>query len=216
MKKKIGIFGGSFDPPTQAHLQVGEELLDKGVVNEVWYMPALHTSHGKVLSSFDARVDMLMRMISSSTFHFGELHMTRWEAHIDDNNGRTLDTMTKFLKEYNKTHPDCEFYFIVGMDNALNIHKFYKWHDLINLMPFIILDRTNNRGDKINHYNPNGLWFNKEPHIYVDDIEIMEASSTQVRNELSLMNEWGLSATFFEMCNRDVFKYIIEKGLYEN
>jgi len=217
VKTRVGIFGGSFDPPTNAHLQVGEQLVDKKIVDEVWYMPALSTSHGKQLVDFQDRVDMLYELISNSDY-FNELHVCLYEKQCDSN-GRTLDTMTQFIQYYSQSSIDYEFYFIIGMDNALNIHKFYRWNDLINLMPFIVLDRKNNRGGKIGKINhtTDELWFNRNPHIYVDDIEIMGASSTQIRNELCMMYSahGGLSATFFEMCNFNVFKCIIDKGIYK-
>lgn len=198
---KIGVFGGSFDPPTKSHLRIAEQLLEKSIVDRVLFMPAYETSHGKQLSSFLDRHALLFELCWESEYETG-IFISSFES--QGTNGKTFDVMTSFLSECDDGDT---YYFIMGMDNAVNIQSFYRWKDLIKLMPFIVLNRNGIVCD-------DELWFKKEPHQYVNNIEIADASSTQIRNELKNMYTDGLSQRFFEMCDVSVFKYIMREGMY--
>jgi len=56
-KTRIGIFGGSFDPPTKGHLHIAEHLLDSDVVDEVMFVPA-YKSYSKTENRY---VGIIMR-----------------------------------------------------------------------------------------------------------------------------------------------------------
>ena len=86
------------------------------------------------------------------------------------------------------------------------IPEFTNGDKLMETIPFIVLDRYD--------INCDDVWFKKEPHIYVKESNIIDASSTHIRNELSMMYHMGLSSGFFPMINRNVFKYIIKHNLY--
>jgi len=49
IKTNVAILGGAFDPITIGHVQVAEQVLAKGLVDEVWFMPCFKHRFGKRL-----------------------------------------------------------------------------------------------------------------------------------------------------------------------
>ncbi|WP_265181960.1 nicotinate-nicotinamide nucleotide adenylyltransferase [Geomicrobium sp. JCM 19055] len=47
MRRKVGILGGTFDPPHYGHLVLAEQVLDQTQVNEIWFMPTNVPPHKK-------------------------------------------------------------------------------------------------------------------------------------------------------------------------
>jgi len=190
---KIGIFGGSFDPPTNSHLYVGEDLLEKGYLDAVWYLPCYNSLHGKNVTNGDIRLNMIERLICKSRFN-NEISkrdgLSVCEFEIQNKmTGRSLDVITKMFAYYRTNgYADDEFYMIIGMDNAKNIHKFAEWKQVIAMAPFIVLNRKGCESTQ--------TWFKEKPHIFANDINVPEMSSTMIRDAVMVMTEKGLQKNF--------------------
>ena len=112
MKRKVGLFGGSFDPVHRGHLALAQYLLECGAVEEVWLMvsPLNPLKSGAQLSPDAERLEMARLAAADvpgvvvSDF---ELHLPR-----PSYTWRTLRTLRE-------AHPDIEFSLIVGADNWL-------------------------------------------------------------------------------------------------
>lgn len=66
--KKIGIFGGTFDPPHNGHLLMANEVLYQAGLDEIWFMPNQippHKQNEDYTDSFH-RVEMLKLAIQSN------------------------------------------------------------------------------------------------------------------------------------------------------
>lgn len=189
---KIAILGGSFNPIGNHHIDIANKLTT--IMDEVWLMPCYTSTTGKKLESNEHRVNMCNMAITN--LDNPKIKLCLFE--IDNkSNGKTYDVMKPFYKLYETQKHT--FYFVIGMDNALTIHTWDNYIDLIKLVPFIVLNR--------NGYNNSGKkWFNKSPHIYLDDVETLDGSSTMIRN--NLLN--GITPEI----DLDVYKYIMTNKLY--
>lgn len=215
MGNKIGIFGGSFDPPTKAHLQIGEDLILKGYLDAVWYLPCYQSLHGKKLTDADIRIDMLWHFIGESKLCTDDMspddlkHQGLWVCPYEIENkmaGRTIDVIEKMFKYYKENgHADDEFYMIIGMDNAENIHRFVEWEKVISA-PFIVLNRDGCESTQ--------TWFKEDPHVFADDICVPNISSTMIRNAIRVMKVQGLKPEFFDWCLTSILADIIDWRLY--
>lgn len=119
MKRKIGILGGTFDPPHLAHLYIAESALRYAGLEKVYFMPALnppHKTENKV-SSYDERYQMTKCCIKDNL----KFEMCDAEKIIGLSKSYTADTL-KYLKTQN---PNIDIYFIVGMDSLYMMHT---WH----------------------------------------------------------------------------------------
>ena len=89
--------------------------------------------------------------------------------------GRTHELMQGLTSEF----PDYDFLIVIGLDNALEIEKWYKWKELIHEFPFIIFPRKL-QSDYRFYIGPD-YWFNKSHHIHAYHIEADDISSTKYR-----------------------------------
>lgn len=193
-KIKVGILGGSFDPPTKSHIRVANHLVQQGVVDQVWLMPCYVSYYDKQMVDADMRLQMCR--LETDTCEGLETcdFEVRYKLKM-----QTYDIMIKFLEEYDTDI--YQFYFIMGMDNGNKIHTWDGWEELTNLIPFIIVPRKGyNKDVSID-------WYHKLPHLFVNSIEEDDGSSTRVRKEIK---EKGSSS----LISDTVGKYIIEHKLY--
>src|SRR5699024_3722169 len=106
--RRIGILGGTFDPPHIGHLIIAEEVRAAQNLDEVWFIPSYEPphKHRAFVDSAD-RVEMVKRAIAGNPyFSINTIEVNRLGKSY------TFDTM-KLLKEEN---PDASFYFIIGAD----------------------------------------------------------------------------------------------------
>ncbi len=207
---RVGLFGGSFDPPTLGHLNIAEQLIEQDVVDEVIFVPSYRSYHGKSYHATpDQRLDMLGLLIDSSSYSSVLYHSNFEIKH--KMNSSTFDYVTKFMDSVSDRNDinDNEFKFIIGMDNALMIDTFINWEELIKTIPFIVVNRDTVPPEM-------SQWFDKSPHEYVNvGSNFSECSSSQIRKEIEMVDGNGLCSGFMsELCNINVFAYILNNELY--
>jgi|TARA_R110000744_G_scaffold240351_2_gene357778 nicotinate-nucleotide adenylyltransferase len=112
--RKIGIFGGTFDPPTIGHLLIAQEILEHMELDEVWFMPAGEPD-GKVNSTEKFhRVIMTEAAIRSQRkFVLNTLEVDRPGL------THTVDTFETLAIDF----ADTNFYYIVGSDTFNDMHN---------------------------------------------------------------------------------------------
>lgn len=166
--KKVAIFGGAFDPPTIGHLKTARYILKHSGVDEVWALPCGKHRYGKHMASFETRIQLL-----ECTFErYQDIHVSSYEK--DKKLPGDTYSLVNALKS-DIEYQDYEFYFVIGVDNANTIEKWYRWEELIEEVPFIVISRA---GEV-----PKVDWFKEKPHIDLSTakLEIPEISSTMAR-----------------------------------
>ena len=208
-KVRIGLFGGSFDSVTKAHIYVAEELIHQGVLDYVEFVPAYVSYHGKSYCAHPRdRIDLLWAAIGESKYH-EKLSVNTFEI---DNKMKTCtyDFVEKYLETVD--NDDYQYYFIFGGDNAKKIPNFRSGSHggkIIDLIPFVVVSRGKDDVSKIE-------WCSKEPHICVNITDRYHScSSTNIRKAIRNINEQGLPPEFLRdwIC-WSVFAYIMEGELY--
>lgn len=187
--KKIGILGGTFDPPHIGHLIIANEVLHHEKLDEIWFMPNQEPPHkiktGNV--SNDDRVNMLQLAISGhNNFHIQTIELER------EGKSYTFDTMN-LLKN---TYPELAFYFIIGADMVEYLPKWYKINELLEIVQFISVNRPDYKMETMYPVR----------YVNVPDINI---SSNLIRNRLKNRE----TITF--LVRDEVKRYIEENRLYE-
>lgn len=132
--KKIGILGGTFDPPHNGHLLIANEVLHALSLDEIWFMPNQEPPH-KLKSNGASTLDRLnmleLAIAGHPNFYIEKIELER--------SGRsyTIDTM-KLVKE---KYPMFEFYFIIGADMVEYLPKWSKIDELIRMVQFVGVNR---------------------------------------------------------------------------
>ncbi len=193
MAKKIGLFGGSFNPPHKAHINLIKSILKEKLVDEVWVFS--NRSHfRKNLIPLRHREKMLqiaLAPIRSSKVKF----VSNASMPFDVSNPSSL----YIYRQYKKYFPDKKFYLIGGSDLLLETKDWEGGGKVEDVIKFLIVLRT---GYPIKFKRPDWLYFLKDvkPHC----------SSTQIRKML----QEGLSVKKFIIPK--VEQYIKKNKLYFN
>lgn len=129
---KIGIFGGSFNPPHKMHKKIAKVLIKKGYVDKVIFVPTgMKYEYKTNLISNEKRVDMLSLMIEK------EKNMAISKYELQQKPIYTYET----LKHFKKRYKDDEIYFICGTDNLSYIDKWKNGKDILKNYKLLVIKR---------------------------------------------------------------------------
>lgn len=134
MAKKVGIYGGTFDPIHCGHLILSREALEKLALDQIIFVPAAISPHKINMSPADpsVRAEMLRAAIEGETqFCLDELELERPTPSF------TFDTM----KELKKRHPHHQFFYLIGSDNLPRLNTWHRIAELRELVQFVVLHR---------------------------------------------------------------------------
>ena len=171
--KKIGLLGGSFNPAHKGHKHIALLALEHYGLDEIWWL----VTPQNPLKDTDDMAPYAERFASVEKIIDGYPDMVATHLERDLETTYTYETV-KGLKQH---FPQTDFLFICGMDNALIFHKWDRWHDLLDLIPFTFIDRPgsveiveNCPLKQVTH--PNLHWLHGE--------EMIDISSTQIRKAI--------------------------------
>ncbi len=185
--KKVGILGGTFDPPHIGHLIIAEEVRTALSLEEVWFIPTYTPPH-KNASQTEAhhRIQMTELAIKSNpNFKLNSIEIER------SGKSYTIET----IKKLNLLHPDCDFYFIIGADMVEYLPNWHQVDELVKLVQFVGVKRS-------------GYELQTEYDIVKVDIPLIDISSTMVRERLRN------NKTVNYIVPEAVFAYIRGESLY--
>ena len=130
-KIKIGILGGTFDPAHKGHLLISKEAKKRfNLKNIIWAITKKNPFKDKSESSLKNRMHFAKKLIDKNDY----IKVKFYEEKICSN--RTID-LIKYLNKDNKF----EIYFIMGADNLVNFHKWYKWKSISQKCNILVFDR---------------------------------------------------------------------------
>lgn len=130
---KIGIFGGSFNPPHKMHLNIGLELINKGYVDKVIYVPTGNRYNKKDLVDAKYRLEMLKLMISN----YNNLSVSDYEIK------KALTYTYQTLDYFKSIKQNDEIYFICGLDNLKEIKAWKCYEYILSVYKLLVINRNN-------------------------------------------------------------------------
>lgn len=133
--KKIGLFGGTFNPIHLGHLRSAEEICESFALDRVIFIPASYPPHkdkGDILPA-SLRGEMVRLAIADNPrFAFSEVELQR------PGKSYSVETIAHFRQQYG---PETELYFILGLDAFLEINTWKEYAALFALCHFIVMTR---------------------------------------------------------------------------
>jgi nicotinate-nucleotide adenylyltransferase len=130
--QRIGLFGGTFDPPHEAHLAACLLAMKRLDLDRVWWLvtPGNPLKDTMGLAPLDERVEAARELVRHP-----RIDITGIEAEIGVR--YSYDTIRYLVSHC----PGARFVWIMGADNLRTFHRWQKWRAITKLVPIAVIDR---------------------------------------------------------------------------
>ncbi len=129
--QRIGLLGGSFDPPHAGHAHISRWALKAFRLDQVWWL----VSPGNPLKT-DAPADMARRLAASREIaRHPRIRVTDIEARLGTR--YTAATLTELARRYRGVR----FVWLMGADNLRGFHRWDRWDEILRMVPVGVLAR---------------------------------------------------------------------------
>lgn len=176
-RKRIGIMGGTFNPVHMVHLILAENAYRAYDLDEIIMLPNGDPPHktGMEITPAADRLAMLELAIKDIPyFRISEMEIKR--------RGYSYSSVT--LEELHKTHPNTDYYFIMGADSVFQIET---WHDPATVMANCIILASIRNHTPVEELEKQMDYLKKTygADIRLLDIPDLELSSSEIRRRVN-------------------------------
>jgi nicotinate-nucleotide adenylyltransferase len=196
---RLGIFGGTFDPPHIAHLVLAAEAQAQLSLNKVLWVLTLNPPHkeSQSISELIHRQEMLQAAIDPDpNFKLSRVDIDRPAPHY------AVDTMQILRSE----HPSAELIYLMGADSLLNLNTWYKPNEFIMQCDGIgVMGRP---GWNLNAVDYEQYESGLASKAIIIDTPLIEISATQIRQRIRQNRPYRY------LVPREVYDIIWKRNLY--
>ena len=167
MKKKTGIFGGSFNPIHVGHIALARQLLKCAGLHEVWFVvsPQNPWKSEQELLDDESRLNMVRIALRDEE----NLLASDYEFHL-----QRPSYMLNTLRHLSEDYPEREFVLLIGGDNWAQFDKWYGYQEILSNYSIVVYPRRGEHAEE-----------KKLPeNVSVVDTPLLDISSTEIRNRI--------------------------------
>lgn len=195
--KKVGILGGTFDPPHNGHVDMCCRVKQEFALDEVCMMPSGTPPHKRGITPKEMRLRMTRMCAERAGIGVLDIEVKRTGYSY------TADTI-EALREKN---PETEYFFIIGADTVFELCSWHEFEHLLKIAKLICVRRQNNDLLKLSAEISRLKW-DYGAQILLSDYTGLYVSSSYIRER----SEKGRSIE--GLVPKEVEEYIIANGLY--
>jgi len=190
---RIGLFGGTFDPPHKAHTELAKKVSEDFSLDRVIFIPAGNPPHKQEYKKTDKhhRFNMVKLAIGDNE----KFALSDYDIKNEKPNYSYLT-----IEHFKKTYPDDEIFFIIGADSLRDFPFWKNYKELLSMCKFIVVPRPGI--SEIDYYKNFDKDDDLSAFLLLKDFSY-DLSSTDLRHNL---NEYELP--------HGVYEYIKEHRLY--
>ena len=200
---KIGIYGGTFDPPHIGHINACKAFVENVELDVLYVIPVFMPPHKEKISSTDTNSRFEMSKIAfsdlSSKVVVSDIEIKR------EGKSYTADTIRYFKENYQNP----EIYFLCGTDMILTMDFWYKPEYIFQNATIVYVRRESEAenskkiADKCAYYKEKF-----DAKIIYLDIEALDISSTEIREAIKEKSKLK------ELVTDNIYDFIVENKLY--
>ena len=203
MNKRIGLFGGTFDPVHMGHINAATALFKKLKLDKLFLIPAFISPLKKKIKPIDHGHRLKMLKIAIQEYDF--LNVSDYELKKSE-----ISYSFYTLNYFKKNYVNSNLFFLLGSDSLLYLDKWFKIDEIFNLCNVVIYSRpnyenisnlllkSNLKNYQKNHINKNIVKINSE-----------KISSSQIRQKILLKKD------ITNYLLPEVYSYIVSNNLYK-
>jgi nicotinate-nucleotide adenylyltransferase len=197
--RRLGIFGGTFDPPHHGHLWLATLATDEMSLDRVLFVPAAQPPHkpGRPIASPTDRLVMTRLAIADEpSFELSPLEMERTGPSY------TIDS----VEELQRVYPDASLFLIMAADSLSQIDTWREPDRLLSLIEWVVGPRPGSPGPR-----PEALRERFGPaseRIHLLNGPSLDVSSSEIRRRVAT----GHAIRY--LVPRAVHDFIVDRGLY--
>lgn len=184
-RRKVGLYGGSFNPVHGGHKHVALSALQKLDLDEVWVL----VSPGNPLKAENSDMAPLQIRCEKTTAFLQHPRIKVMIIEEELNTRYSADT----IKKLKQNMPLVDFTWIMGADNAHIFHHWGRWREIVSSLPIAIFARTGYSKGKRNYRvmsefkrfetSPKKLVKSHPPALCFVDVVRHPASATLIRSQ---------------------------------
>lgn len=218
--RRAAIYGGTFDPVHNGHIEVAGRILELFELDEVIFVPACvppHKREAGITSAFHR-----FAMLALATQHDERLRISTLELDAPDR-PYAVDTVARMQSEIGTNR---RLFFVLGADSWLEITSWHQWQRLLEMCDLIVGTRP---GYELSGRIPTGvanvvdargmdkqqvsglLNIDGEPRVFLTDAAMSDVSATAIR----AATRSGDTKNLREMVSPQVADYIEKHELYQ-
>ncbi len=198
--KRLGILGGTFNPPHNGHIYIAQQARLKAGLERVLFIPCGNPPH----KSVDGEVDALIRLEMTRLAIMNEPYFELCDAEVrSEKKSYTANTL-KYLKAL---YPECELCFIVGGDSLDYMEAWYHPEVIFSLAEVVAVSRKGLNNSAARE-KAQELQMRYGAKITLIEVEPLDISSSEIRQ----MIRCGEDVTDF--VDKNVLNYIKKNEIY--
>ena len=167
----LGIFGGSFDPPHEGHVEISKIALKKIKFKKIfWIITKKNPFKKKPFFSVNQRV----AKSKSATKSIKRVKVLYLDKKIGSS--RTIDVIKYFIK----TKKERNLYLILGSDNLLTFHKWTSWKKIVKVSKLVVFsrkgfDKKSKNSIVVKYLNKKNIIFIRNKHVNISSSKIKKS-----------------------------------------
>lgn len=196
---RIGIFGGTFNPPHRGHLKLAEQMAQAMELERILIIPSCIPPHKQApeLASGEDRMALCRALFRGDRFAFSDLELRR--------GGRSYTSDT--VRQLKERHPLDELCLIMGSDMLVTLHTWHEPQEILRCCRICAASRGDLHRLELEQYVADHFPADVE-RFTITGLEPVVISSTQIRQRLAAGGDVRDCLTDRELA------YIKKKGLY--
>ena len=164
--QRVGLFGGSFNPPHAAHLLNSEIAMRRLGLDAVWWLvtPGNPLKARGDLAPLDERIAACRALVGHR-----RINVTGFEAELSS----TFTAAT--LAYLRRRHPDVHFVWIMGSDCLAQFHRWRNWRDILSAMPVAVVNRPGSHFNALASPAASAFGDHRLPETYAKLLPVLRA-----------------------------------------
>ncbi|QNR25683.1 nicotinate (nicotinamide) nucleotide adenylyltransferase [Croceimicrobium hydrocarbonivorans] len=167
MKKKVGLYFGTFNPIHVGHCIIAQYMLEFTDLEEVWFVVTPHNPHKKKSSLLDDR--QRLHMVNLAIGDHYKLRVSDVEFGLPQPS-YTANT----LVHLEENHPEFSFHLIMGEDNLESFPRWRNFESILEQHELYVYPRIASDGGELAHH----------PKVHITKSPIIEIASTEIREAI--------------------------------